>query len=147
MIDLEVEISAEELKQKLNITDGVNGSPDTPTEVRDKLEMLQEEERLDKKAVKGLEDIESEVNKLKNRPVGGGVQRWVADTTYVSLSGKSKTLTYNADGTLATMSDENGRKTFTYTSGLVSSMAGTRSYTNKTFTYSSGQLTSVTVAL
>lgn len=146
MIDLEVEISAEELKQKLNITDGVNGSPDTPTEVRDKLEMLQEEERLDKKAVKGLEDIESEIDKLKRRPVGGGMSRMLGDQLYSPLAGVSKALTYNGDGTLNTVTDSSGVKTMGYTAGVLTSLAGTGFYRNKTFTYSGGVLTAVTVS-
>lgn len=37
--------------------DGANGSPDTPEEVRDKLESLVGDERLDKDAIKGLKDM------------------------------------------------------------------------------------------
>lgn len=41
-------------------TDGLDGSPDTPAQVRDKLETLKDDERLDKSAIKGLERIISQ---------------------------------------------------------------------------------------
>ena len=37
--------------------DGKDGSPDSPQELRDKLETLKKDDRLDKKAIKGLEDL------------------------------------------------------------------------------------------
>ncbi len=37
--------------------DGKDGSPDTPEQVRDKLEILEGDDRLDKSAIKGLEDL------------------------------------------------------------------------------------------
>lgn len=42
--------------------DGKDGSPDTPVQVRDKLETLTGDERLDAKAIRGLED---EIEKLR----------------------------------------------------------------------------------
>lgn len=48
--------------------DGKDGSPDTPEQVRDKLETLKEEARLDMKAIKGLDDFETKlVDSLVNR--------------------------------------------------------------------------------
>jgi hypothetical protein len=49
--------------------DGKDGSSDTPEETRDKLETLKDDERLDKSAIKGLQEI---LDELKNRKVGGG---------------------------------------------------------------------------
>ena len=43
-------------KNGLNGKDGKDGSPDTPEQVRDKLETLKGEERLDKSAIKGLDE-------------------------------------------------------------------------------------------
>lgn len=41
----------------LDGADGLDGSPDTPKDIKDKLESLKGDARLDKKAIKGLEDI------------------------------------------------------------------------------------------
>lgn len=41
----------------LDGADGLDGSPDTPAQVRDKLSSLKGDKRLDKSAIKGLEDI------------------------------------------------------------------------------------------
>lgn len=53
--------------------DGKDGSPDTPEQVRDKLEALKGDERTDKSAIKGIEDIEKQVKEISLRPtrVGG----------------------------------------------------------------------------
>lgn len=47
---------------------GKEGSPDTPAQVRDKLETLEGDGRLDKSAIKGLEEIEKEAKKTKLTP-------------------------------------------------------------------------------
>ncbi|MBP9771459.1 MAG: hypothetical protein KBD16_00830 [Candidatus Pacebacteria bacterium] len=52
-------------EQKENIVDG-------PDEIRNKLELLQGDERLDKSAIKGLEELEKEITELASRPVGKG---------------------------------------------------------------------------
>ena len=55
-------------------TPGMNGSPDTPEQVRDKLEELQGEDRLDKKSIKGLPELEEYVYKIPTgRTVVGGM--------------------------------------------------------------------------
>lgn len=60
----------------INGKDGKDGSPDTPEQVRDKLEILKGEERLDRSAIKGLEE---EIEKLKKGDGGvrffGGTRR------------------------------------------------------------------------
>lgn len=52
---------------------GADGSPDTPEQIREKLESLKDDERLDKSAIKGLEE---EIKKLQliieSLPRGGG---------------------------------------------------------------------------
>lgn len=57
----------------VNGTDGANGSPDTPEQIRDKIESLTGDERTDKTAIKGLEE---EIVKLRTEissiPRGGG---------------------------------------------------------------------------
>lgn|SRR3990167_659323 len=50
---------------------GIDGSPDTPEQVRDKLETLEGDDRLDKKAIKGLEEQIDELRSLiSSRPSG-----------------------------------------------------------------------------
>ena len=49
---------------------GKDGSPDTPVEVRDKLETLEGDERLDKSAIKGIDQIEANIKKIEIRPTG-----------------------------------------------------------------------------
>jgi hypothetical protein len=53
---------------------GKDGSPDTPTQIVEKLETLEGDTRLDKKAIKGLEEMEKDLETVKARPVvaGGG---------------------------------------------------------------------------
>lgn len=46
-----------------------DGSPDTPAQIRDKLETLKDEDRLDASAIKGLED---RLKRIENRPTRGG---------------------------------------------------------------------------
>ena len=51
---------------------GLGGSPDSSEMVRDKLASLQGEDRLDKSAIKGLDELDKDIKGLKNRPFGGG---------------------------------------------------------------------------
>ncbi len=46
--------------------------PLTSEEVRDRLELLLGDERLDKKAIRGIEEIEEAIEELRNRPIGKG---------------------------------------------------------------------------
>lgn len=48
--------------------DGKNGSPDSPIEVRDKLQTLQGDERLDVNAIKGLEAIDETIKSVSFLP-------------------------------------------------------------------------------
>lgn len=55
---------------------GKDGSPDTSTEIRDKLETLEGDERLDKAAIKGLEEEITKLRKeLSSSRASGGVRR------------------------------------------------------------------------
>jgi hypothetical protein len=150
MIDLELIISAQELRDKLNITNGIdglpgtNGSPDTAEDIRNKLESLEGNERIDKSAIKGLDDELSRVSTRFN--AGGGLARGVADRLYTPITGFSKVLTYNTDGTLNSVSDSSGTKTMIWSNGILTGYTGTQLYRNKTFTYTNGALTAVTVS-
>lgn len=63
------------------------------------------------------------------------------------VSEKSKTLSYNLDGTLDVVTDSNGTKTMAYNlDGTLASVTGTGIYKNKAFTYVGGVLTGVTVS-
>ncbi len=48
---------------------GIQGSPDSAEQMRDKLESLEGDERIDKSAIKGLED---ELKRIESLPRGGG---------------------------------------------------------------------------
>lgn len=52
--------------------DGLNGSPDTPEEIVDKLESLEGEARLNMKAIDGLLEELEELRKLKGKVIMGG---------------------------------------------------------------------------
>lgn len=52
--------------------DGKDAPIKTPQEVRDELETLEGDERLDKSAVKGIEQIEENIKQIELRPVGKG---------------------------------------------------------------------------
>lgn len=78
----------------------------------------------------------------------GGDLGGTSTSGYVKIvRGLSSTMTYNGDGTLATVTTALGTKTFAYNGdGTLASITGTGNYHNKSFGYTSGQLTSVTVS-
>lgn len=51
---------------------GKDGSPDTPEQIRDKLKILKENDRLDKSAIKGLEEAITALGARISRMKGGG---------------------------------------------------------------------------
>ena len=64
MINLELKIKGEELKQKLNIKDGVDGSPDTGEQTVDKINELptgKDDPKIDASHIKNLPKSESRV--------------------------------------------------------------------------------------
>jgi len=68
MKNLELILNREDLRQKLGILPS-----DTAEDIRNKLELLEGEERLDKSAVKGLEEIDYWINKWKKGFWGNGL--------------------------------------------------------------------------
>lgn len=60
---------------------------------------------------------------------------------------KSRTLTYNGDGMIATITDTGGTQTFTYDAeSLPTVITGTGDYSTQTFTWSDGMITAITVS-
>ena len=57
----------------------------------------------------------------------------------------STTMTYNPDGTLATLTSSVGTKAFNYSGGKLTSITGTGGYKSKTLTYTGDKVTSITV--
>ena len=80
----------------------------------------------------------------------GGDLGGTSTSGYVKIvRGLSSTMTYNIDGTLATVTTALGTKTFAYDGlGRLSSITGTGNYRSKVFTYDvvTGFLTGVTVS-
>ena len=70
------------------IKDGKDGSPDTPLQIRDKLEELKDEERLDKSAVKGWEEelkkVREEISRIPRGGFRGGTPHNLLQTIDVS---------------------------------------------------------------
>lgn len=117
---------------------------ETPTQVRDKLETLIGDERLDKSAIKGIEQLEENIRNIEIRPVkGGGAKGFglyinsskkLLTAQYLNLIGGSGvTLTYNLAG---------GRNDVTISSsgsggGGILAATGTVNGTNAVFTFAS----------
>ena len=78
---------------------GEDGSPDEPEELRDKLQSLKGNDRLDASAIKGLEEVVKDVKHLKNRPsggmIGGGNARGIVKAIDISASLDGSTQTFN----------------------------------------------------
>ena len=74
MKKIEIKLSKDELKKKLDILPQL-----TAKEIRNKLEILEDNERLDISAIKGIEDLEDKIKKLENKKGGN---------TYVQGGGK-----------------------------------------------------------
>lgn len=108
-INLEIEINAEDLKKRLNIPTIPQIKAELPItgeKTRDLLEDLKGEERLDKKAIRGLEEIEKKIDDNKNggvRVIGGraGIQLYVDGTkeglvqTLNIIPGNGISISYN----------------------------------------------------
>jgi hypothetical protein len=89
-----------------NGINGKNGSPDKPEEIKIKLEKLKGEERLDKKAIKGLEElfdelknnVSRELQNIRNQKIsngggvgGGGMGNVITETPTGSINGVNAT--------------------------------------------------------
>lgn len=89
--------------------DGKDGSPDMAEDIRNKLELLEGDERLDRKAIKGLEDIEDfkknvtkDIFTLSQRPLSSGNIEVYQDGTKIGSSQRLRfsgaTVTNDSDG-------------------------------------------------
>ena len=77
---------------------GKDGSPDTPDEIRDKLETLEEDDRLDAKAIKNLPEA---TKTIVERMGGGSSQRVVAGTNInITLDGNGSQV-INSTGSMS----------------------------------------------
>jgi len=121
--------------------DGKDGSPDTPTQVKDKLESLKGEARLDKSAVKGLEkvlgqeDLDRAVSILDSRTsfLINKINNLNISSNWSSILGTPTEVSYfNAAGNGTSDSmftrDENTKETLmgfeTYATGLINDGIG-----------------------
>ncbi len=112
-------------------------------DIRNSLESLEDDERLDKKAVKGIEEIEEKIKSIELRPSKGGGARGIhlyvdgskkGAANYLNLiAGTNVTLTYN---------QSNGRNDITIDASggapgsfSVMTATGTRDDTNLAFTF------------
>mgnify|MGYP001611067734 CR=1 FL=1 len=76
-----------------NGINGKDGSPDNAEQVRDKLEMVKGEERLDQSAIKGLDEkLEKNQKVIIQRVGGGGSNAWVNQSFSVDSSTTTITL-------------------------------------------------------
>lgn len=86
-------------------TPGSAGSPDTAEDIRNKLELLEGDERLDAKSIKGLPES-SKANDTPSMPTAGGrplmvqSEGAVIDKTARILNFKNATVVRNPDGTI-----------------------------------------------
>jgi hypothetical protein len=92
-----------------------------------------------------IKDLLPEVKKIRAElltimPKGGGSMP-IVDRT---ITGRN-ILTYNSDGTLASLSNPAGSKTIVWSGGLVSSVIGTGAYKSRSFTWPSGILSEFNV--
>lgn len=71
---------------------GPAGSPDTAEDIRNKLELLTGEDRLDASAVRGLEDLVKETKTV----ISGGLTRMKTDSLYTKFVGGASTITVSA---------------------------------------------------
>lgn len=107
--DIEVD---SDLKEQLRGEQGVqgpSGSPDTPEEIKVKLERLEGEERLDASAIKGLDNLVKET-----KVYGSRLLRNLADVNGAKQATTGQVLTKQVDGTFAfeTTSSGSGVTTF-----------------------------------
>jgi hypothetical protein len=161
-IDAQLESKMLAVDEKLGeVKDGENAKPEdvvplvlaalppdveeTAEETKNKLESLKGENRLDKSAVKGIEEIEKEVKEISVRPSGrgggggkgftlyvGGAKKLLTAQTLNLVAGTGITLSYNY---------ANGRNDVTITSsstgGQILAATGTVNGTNLSFTFTS----------
>lgn len=115
----------------------------TAIEMRDALETLDGKERLDKKSIKGVDEMEKEITELKARPIGrgGGNARGIHLYTNGTKRGMANTVNI-VPGTGVTLaySYASGRNDITISAGTslsVLTVTGTINDTNTSFTVAS----------
>ncbi len=78
--------------KNIDYFDGKDGSPDEPKQIRDKLETLEDEDRLDITAIKGIEERIKKIPETTSRPIfGPGKTRVIPLDLSASLNGVTKT--------------------------------------------------------
>lgn len=128
---------------------GKDGSPDTPIEVRDKLETLEGDERLDRKSIKGLDKVIEQdtldravsvlqnqtsflINKVGNISTGGSSTPGGSNTQLQynknGLFAGSSTLTYNDSTFLLTLAGTIRPTTYQYSNGTTFATASLLKY-------------------
>lgn len=118
--------------------DGKDGSPDMADDIRNKLELLTGDERLDKSAVKGIEQIDSSIKELRARPAAAGRSLL---QLYVNGAKKGAVQYLNITGTGVSYASASGRNDVTITGGggggslSVLTATGTVNDSNLTFTF------------
>jgi YD repeat-containing protein len=79
--------------------------------------------------------------------LGGDLGGTVSDGFVKTVRGVNATMAYDINGRLTGMSSALGTKTMAYNpDGTLASVTGTGSYKTKTFTYTDGKLTGVVVS-
>lgn len=78
---------------------GESGSPDTPTQVRDKLESLKGNERIDKSAIKGFDEIEKSVKEIGSRRIQTPAKAYRVRTADCSSQCDGSNKTFYVGGT------------------------------------------------
>lgn len=118
-------------------------TPETAEDIRNKLEILQGDERLKKEAVKGIEEIENDIKEIKGKQIqirgggGKGIQLYV-DGSRKGLTSQAINLIAGTGVTL-TYSYSYGRNdvTISTSGGGFLAATGTVNGTNLDFTFSS----------
>lgn len=77
---------------------GKDGSPDTPEQVRDKLETLEGDERLKATAISGLEPLLADVETLKKRPIQTPAKSYAIHTKDASAQCDGATTSFTVGG-------------------------------------------------
>lgn len=123
--------------QGISGKDGRDGSPDDAFDTRNKLELLDGEERLKLEAIRGLEDLIKDIKELKARPSGGPGRSLLQ--LYVNGAKKGAVQYLNITGSGVSYSSASGRNDVTITGGTgslaVLTATGTVDDSNKTFTF------------
>lgn len=98
--------------------DGKDGSPDTAEQVRDKLELLQDDERLDASAIKGLDFVKQEdlTKAISAIPKGGGGSGGIEVFNSTGKVGSGSALKFIGSG-VSTISNDGHTTTVNITGG------------------------------